>query len=248
LSCRPIVALASTSAARFRPDGVCGRFVQERSITELSELFEAEPMADDPGPRYNVAPTDPAAVVVQRPDGRRGITVFQWGLIPHWADSRAVAARHINARAETIAATPAFREAIRRRRCIVPADGFFEWTHQGSARQPHLIRRRDRLPLAFAGVWSTWRADQGAEPVRSFAIVTTRANGAIAQLHDRMPVALRPEDWRRWLDPGAEADGEVLAMLGRLDAEPYETFPVQRLVNNVRNDGPALIEPLVTLL
>lgn len=225
---------------------MCGRFVQERSLTDLSELFEAEQMADDPGPRYNVAPTDPAAVVVERPDRRRGITVFQWGLIPHWAGSPADAARHINARSETAASSPAFREALRRRRCIVPADGFFEWTHDGTARQPHLIRRRDGLPLAFAGLWSTWRPQVDAEPRRSFAILTTRANEAIAPLHDRMPVVLRPHDWARWLDPSADADGQLLALLEQADTEPYETFPVQPLVNSVRNQGPALIEPLLT--
>src|SRR5205085_2655151 len=128
-SCPPSAGAGSTSAARSAADRrMCGRFVQERSLTELSELFEAEAIADDPGPRYNVAPTDPAAVVVERPDGRRAVTVFQWGLVPHWATSPAEAARHINARSETVAASPAFRDALRRRRCIVPADGFFEWT------------------------------------------------------------------------------------------------------------------------
>jgi putative SOS response-associated peptidase YedK len=224
---------------------VCGRFVQERSLAELSELFEAEQLADDPGPRYNLAPTDPAAVVVERPDGRRGVTVFAWGLIPHWAGTPAAAARHINARSETVATSPAFRDALRRRRCIVPADGFFEWTRDGGRRQPHLIRRRDRLPLAFAGLWSTWRPRPDSEPRRTFAILTTRANDAIAPLHDRMPVELRPQDWARWLDPRADADGELLAMLEPADSEPYETFAVRALVNSVRNQGPALIEPLL---
>ncbi len=217
-------------------------------MTELAELFEAEQMAEDLGPRYNVAPTDPAAVVVERPDGRRGITVFQWGLVPHWADSPAVAARHINARSETVASSPTFRDAFRRHRCIVPADGFFEWTRDGNARQPHLIRRRDRMPLAFAGIWATWRPVVDSQPRRSFAILTTRANDAIAGLHDRMPVALAPEQWARWLDPKADADGELLAILEPPDAEPYETFPVPPLVNNVRNQGPGLIGRLPTLL
>lgn len=227
---------------------MCGRFVQERSLTELAELFDADQMADDPGPRYNVAPTDSAAVVVQRRDGPRGVTLFGWGLIPHWATSPAAAARHINARSETAAASPAFRDALRRRRCIVPADGFFEWTHDGGSRQPHFIHRRDGRPLAFAGIWSTWRPHPDAERKRTFAILTTRANDAIAPLHHRMPVALREEDWARWLDPMADADGELLAMLEPPAAGPYETFPVGRLVNSVRNDGPTLIEPLATLL
>ena len=227
---------------------MCGRFVQERSLTELSELFEAEQLADDPGPRYNVAPTDPVAVVVERQDGRRGMTLFQWGLVPHWAPNAAAAARHINARAETIATSPAFRDALRHRRCIVPADGFFEWTRNGTKRQPHLIRRGDGRPLALAGVWASWRPTAEAPTRRSFAIVTTRANDSIAPLHDRMPVELRPEDWARWLDPGTPADGAILAMLEHASEEPYETFPVAPLVNSVRNQGPALIEPLPTLL
>src|ERR1700675_3403954 len=110
---------------------MCGRFVQERSVTELAELFEAEPMAPDPGPSYNLAPTDPAAVVVQRREGPRGVTVFRWGLVPAWATNLSVGGRHINARAETLAVSPVFRDALRRRRCIVPADGFFEWTGVG---------------------------------------------------------------------------------------------------------------------
>jgi len=227
---------------------VCGRFVQERSLAELGELFEAEQVADDPGPRYNVAPTDPAAVVVERPDGRRAVTLFGWGLIPHWAGSPAAAARHINARSETVAGSPAFRDALRRRRCLVPVDGFFEWTRNGPARQPWFIRRLDRAPLALAGIWSTWRPRPDAEPRRTFAILTTRANDTIAPLHDRMPVALPREHWARWLDARADADGELLALLQPPESQPFETFAVQRLVNSVRNDGPALIEPLATLL
>jgi len=127
-------------------------------------------------------------------------------------------------------------------------DGFFEWTRHGPARQPFFIRWRDRRPLALAGIWSTWRPTVDAEPRRTFAILTTRANDAIAPLHDRMPVALSPEHWARWLDARADADDELLALLEPADAQPFEAFPVQRLVNSVRNDGPALIEPLATLL
>jgi putative SOS response-associated peptidase YedK len=226
---------------------MCGRFVQEKSLVELGELFEAESLADDPGPRYNVAPTDPAAVVVAHPDGRRGVTLFHWGLIPHWASSPSVAARHINAPVETVASSPAFRDALARKRCLVPADGFFEWTRTGSARQPHFIHRADGRPLAFAGLWSTWRSETGAEPRRTFTILTTRANDAIAPLHDRMPIALPPDAWARWLDPESAAAGELLALLETPDVEPYETFPVKPLVNNVRNQGPELIEPLTGL-
>jgi putative SOS response-associated peptidase YedK len=229
---------------------MCGRFVQEKSLTELAELFDAEPIGDDPGPRYNIAPTDPGIVVVQRPDGPRGVTAYSWGLVPHWAgaDGPAAAARHINARAETVAASRTFRDSLRRKRCLVPADGFYEWTHDGPRRQPHLIRRRDRRPLAFAGLWASWRPHPDGPTHRTFTIITTRANDAILPLHDRMPVALAEEHWERWLDPKAPADDELLALLEPPDPEPFETFPVQRLVNSVRNQGPELIEPLPTLL
>jgi putative SOS response-associated peptidase YedK len=222
---------------------VCGRFVQEKSLTEVAEIFEAELLVEDPGPRYNVAPTDPAAVVVQRPDGPRGLTIYQWGLVPGWADSAAAAARHINARSETAATSPVFREALKRRRCIVPADGFYEWTKTGSTRQPYFIHNRDATPLALAGVWSSWRPPGAEVSRRSFSILTTRANEAIAPLHDRMPVALPRDAWSRWLDPTI-AEDELLAMLQPADPEPFETYPVVRLVNNVRNQGPELLEPL----
>jgi putative SOS response-associated peptidase YedK len=223
---------------------MCGRFVQERSLAELGELFDAEPLAEEPGPRYNVAPTDPAAVVVERADGRRGVTLYHWGLVPHWADSAADAARRINARSETVATSPAFRDALHKRRCIVPADGFYEWARRGSARQPFFVRRADHRPLAFAGIWSSWRVTPDAPPRRTFAILTTSANDTIAPIHDRMPVVLAPETWERWLRPGEAPDGELLAMIGAVPGDSYETFAVPALVNSVRNDGPALIEPL----
>ena len=193
---------------------MCGRFVQERSITELAELFEAEPIALDDETlataRYNLAPTDPAAVIVERADGRRAVTAFRWGLVPHWSTSPRDGARMINARAETVASLPAYRDSFRRRRCLVPADGFYEWTHPGGPagtggpspkRQPFLIRRTDRRPLAFAGLWATWRDPTTEERRRTFSIVTRAANEAIAPLHDRMPVVVAPEDWALWLTP-----------------------------------------------
>ena len=151
-------------------------------------------MADDPGPRYNVAPTDPAAVVVERPDGIRGVTLFSWGLVPHWAGSAGRRrSPHQRPRGDGrggagIPGRPAGAIAA-----SCPADGFFEWTRDGSTRQPHFIRRRDRQPLALAGLWASWRPTADAPSRRSFTIITTRANDAIAPLHDRMPVALAPE-------------------------------------------------------
>jgi putative SOS response-associated peptidase YedK len=182
---------------------MCGRFVQERSVTELAELFEAEP-----------------------------------------------AARTINARAETVAAMPAFRDAFRRRRCLVPADGFYEWTRSESAsgrvrRTPFLIRRSDRRPLAFAGLWSSWRDPSSGESRRTFAIVTRAANDAIRPLHDRMPVVLDPGDWSTWLAP-EDADPVALhVLLDRPTDVEVDIVEVSPLVNSVRNQGPELIEPML---
>ena len=135
---------------------MCGRFSQQRPASELAEIFSAEPLVDDPGPRYNVAPTDDALVVVQREE-RRAITAYRWGLIPHWADSAKVGSRMFNARAETLTASPAFRDALRRKRCLVPVDAFYEWRREGEIRQPYTIARADGRPLVLAGLWDGWR-------------------------------------------------------------------------------------------
>ena len=170
---------------------MCGRFTQQRPTAELAELFGAEPLTDDPGGHFNLAPTDPASVVVERGD-RRAITTYAWGLIQPWAKDPRVASRQINARAETVATSGAFRDSFRRRRCIVPVDGFYEWRRDGSARRPFLIRRDDGAPMALAGLWSGWR-DPAIDAVRrTFTILTTTPNALIAPLHDRMPVILEP--------------------------------------------------------
>jgi len=222
---------------------MCGRFAQQRPASELAEIFAAEPLVDDAEARYNLAPTDPALVVVERPD-RRGLTAYRWGLVPHWEKTPAGGARRINARAETVAATPAFRDSFARKRCIVPADAFYEWDRSGSVRQPYAVRRSDGQPLALAGLWASWRASDESEPLRTFTIVTTRANEAIAHVHDRMPVVLRPDAWDRWLDPLLADPSELLGLLVPADPEGLDVYAVDRLVNSVRNDGPALLEPL----
>jgi putative SOS response-associated peptidase YedK len=222
---------------------MCGRFTQQRPTSELAEIFDAENLADDPGGHFNVAPTDEAAVVVQRED-RRAITTYRWGLVPHWsADARGAAGR-INARAETVAVTPAFRESFLRRRCIVPVDSFYEWRNENGVRQPYRIVRRDGLPLALAGLWAGWKDPSNGQVRRTFTIVTTGANTAIADLHDRMPVALPADRWPRWLDTHASDPGELHAMLIPDEDEALDIYPVVRLVNDVRKDGPELIEPL----
>jgi len=230
---------------------MCGRFSQQRPASELAEIFAAEPLADELGPRYNVAPTDEAYVVVQRAE-RRAVVAYRWGLIPHWADSPKVASRMFNARAETLTRSPAFSDALRRKRCLVPVDGFYEWQRLDGRRQPFTIGRADRRPLALAGLWSGWRdrsggavdGDGGTAVVRTFTIVTTRPNDQLASLHDRMPVVVPERAWDLWLDPDIGDLAELRGLFEPTDEIQLRIDPVRDLVNNVRNDGPELVEPM----
>jgi putative SOS response-associated peptidase YedK len=222
---------------------VCGRFTQERPASELAEIFGAEPLVDDPGGHYNVAPTDEASVIVQRED-RRAVTAYHWGLIPHWASEAKVGSRMFNARAETLTTSPAFRDPFRRKRCLVPVDSFYEWKREGTIRQPYRVVQRDGRPLALAGLWSGWR-DPATETVRrTFTIITTTPNAALADLHDRMPVVIGEEAWDRWLAPNPADLGELLGLLAPAEDVDLRVYAVERLVNDVRRDGPELIAPL----
>lgn len=222
---------------------MCGRFSQQRPASELTEIFAAEPLVDDLGPRYNVAPTDEALVVVQRED-RRGLTAYRWGLIPHWAKDARSGSKMFNARAETLTTSPAFRDAFKRKRCLVPVDGFYEWKREGTIRQPYRIARTDGRPLALAGLWAGWK-DPATDTVRrTFTIVTSSPNDALAALHDRMPVIIPEDAWDQWLEPEPADPGELLGLLLPSDAINLDIHPVSRLVNDVRNDGPELIEPI----
>ena len=225
---------------------MCGRFTQERPASELAEIFGAEPLVDDPGGHYNVAPTDEALVVVQRED-RRAITAYRWGLIPHWATAAKVGSRMFNARAETLTVSPAFSRAFQRRRCLVPVDSFYEWKREGTVRQPYRVTRTDGRPLVLAGLWAGWH-DAVTETVRrTFTIITTTPNRALADLHDRMPVVVPDDGWARWLDPRQADPGELIGLLGPTDEVLLNIYAVNRYVNDVRQDGPELIEPLAAV-
>jgi putative SOS response-associated peptidase YedK len=222
---------------------MCGRFAQQRPASELAEIFAAEPLVEEPGPRFNVAPTDEALVVVQR-DERRAITAYRWGLIPHWAESAKVGSRMFNARAETLTASPAFRDSLRRKRCVVPVQAFYEWRREGTVRQPYTIARADGRPLALAGLWDGWR-DPATETVRrTFTIVTTTPNETMEPIHNRMPAILADDEWTTWLDPRLTDPGELLAILDDRREPELVIRPVSRLVNDVRNDGPELVVPI----
>jgi len=220
---------------------MCGRFTQQRPTSEIARIFEAEDLADDPGGHFNVAPTTDASVVVQREE-RRAVRRYRWGLIPPWSDDPRIASRTFNARAETLATSPLFRDAFRKRRCLVPVDGFYEWRRTGSKRQPLLIRDPEGLPLALAGLWTGRQDPESGEWLRTFTIVTSRPNAFMAGIHDRMPVVVPSASWDRWLDPEARDTGELRAMLEPDDELALDAYAVSTLVNNVRNDGEALVE------
>ena len=225
---------------------MCGRFSQERSTSELAEIFGAEDRVDAPGGRFNVAPTDEAAVVVQR-DDHRAITAYRWGLIPHWSETSATGNRMFNARSETIDRNPAFRYAFGKRRCLVPVDAFYEWQRDGNVRNPFAVVRPDGAPLALAGLWAGWKDPETGEVVRSFTILTTGPNEAMRPIHNRMPVVLPESAWDRWLDPTRTKPSELAELSGLLVPAPekaLEIYRVSRRVNNVRNDGPDLVVPL----
>lgn len=225
---------------------MCGRFTQERATSELAEIFGAEDRVGAPGGRFNIAPTDPAAVVVQRED-HRAITDYRWGLIPHWSETAKTGNRMFNARAETIDRNPAFRYAFGKRRCLVPVDRFYEWQRSDGVRTPYAVAGADGRPIALAGLWAGWKDPDTGEVVRSFTIVTTSPNDLMRPIHDRMPVVIPESAWDRWLDPTLTAPRDLAELHGLLvpaDDDALDAYRVSPRVNSVRNDGPDLIVPL----
>jgi putative SOS response-associated peptidase YedK len=221
---------------------MCGRYTLATPDEVIAELFDL-PEPPCLAPRWNIAPTQPVAVVRTGDTGERELASLHWGLIPSWAKERSIGARMINARAETVADKPAFRSALRARRCLIVADGFFEWQKAGPRKQPHYVRMRDWRPFAFAGLWERWAPGQ-EQPVESCVIVTTTPNEVLAPIHDRMPVILAAADFARWLDPETRDAAAALTLLRPYPAEELEAYPVGLRVNNPANDDPACIVPL----
>lgn len=223
---------------------MCGRFAQPRSSDELARIFRARRVTELEGDRFNVAPTDEVVAVVEH-HGERQLDTFRWGLVPYYAESRREAARLINARAETVESSGAFRTAFRKRRCIIPADSFYEWRRPAppSRPQPFAIRRADGQPMAFAGLWAVWRDQATAARLFTCSILTTTANGLLAPLHSRMPVILDEGDWDAWLDEDARPEG-LREMLHPAPEPILELYPVGLAVNSVRNNGPELLDPV----
>lgn len=236
---------------------MCGRMTMRTNPSEIARIFDAElgdpAELDELGPRYNVAPTQPITVVLQRGDEGRFVELHRWGLVPAWAKSPAAGARMINARAESIASSSAFRPSFLRRRCLIPADGFYEWRRDGTAKKPFLIHTGDDQPLAFAGIWAPWRDPSTGEWLLSAAVVTTSANRTVGELHDRMPAILTDDEWPLWLDPMIADPGLLRDLLHPADDTLLRLDAASPLVNNATNEGPELLttpaetEPALTL-
>jgi putative SOS response-associated peptidase YedK len=217
---------------------MCGRFLLNSPLVELQRAFRF-PERPNLGPRYNVAPTQTIPIIRRRQDGEvRELALMRWGLVPFWAKDLSIGSKMINARAEGIESKSAFRAAFTARRCLVPADGFYEWQKVEGGKQPMLIRLRSSELFAFAGLWETWRGPEG--PVETCTIVTTEPNAVTASIHNRMPVILSPTDYDRWLDPSQPGAQELLRPC---PDDWLEAYPVSTRVNTPRNDAADLIEP-----
>ena len=222
---------------------MCGRYRLSRRKQFIADHFDATG-EDDWEPRYNIAPTQPVPIVRQHPkESRRELSLVRWGLIPSWSKDASSAARMINARSETAATLPAFRDAMKSRRCIVPADGFYEGERTGKTKQPFCFEVRDGDLFGFAGLWGRWK-DPGGTWVKSCAILTTTPNAVTAAVHDRMPVILNPDSYALWLDPGFNRVAAVAEMLRPFDADAMRAYPVSSRVSNVANDDVECCTPV----
>jgi putative SOS response-associated peptidase YedK len=220
---------------------VCGRYASSANPDDLAAYFTVEePPEEVLPPSYNVAPTDPVYVVVERHD-KRQLKVVRWGLVPSWAKDPKVGARFINARRETVQDKPAFRAAYQRRRCLVPADGYYEWQSTGGEKQPYFLVAQDRAPLAMAGLYEVWRSPEDSW-LWTCTIITTEAADELGHIHDRTPLLVQKDAWGRWLDPAVEDPGQDLLVPGTPGV--LDAWPVGKAVGNVRNNAPELVQPL----
>lgn len=220
---------------------MCGRFalVTEKKILEM--LYQLE-IREDLRPRYNIAPSQDILALRRSPeDGNRELVSLKWGLVPFWAKDASIGNRMINARSETAAEKPSFRNAFKKRRLLIPASGFFEWKKEGGARQPYYVYAKNNRPFSLAGLWERW--DKGEQPIESCTILTTEPNNLLVSLHDRMPVIIMPGDFEKWLDP-LTASSELHQLLKPYPPGEMVLHPVSRQVNKSAHDSPELIEPL----
>lgn len=221
---------------------MCGRYQIVTDAQALCDAFALEAELDAAAlSRYNVAPASEQLVVLEE-SGHRVARRHNWGLVPHWAKDRSIGYKTINARGESVAARPAFRAALRQRRCLVPATGFYEWKVLADGKQPYLIGLKSGALFAFAGLWETWAGAEGE--LRSFAIITTAPNALLARIHERMPVIIPRAQYARWLDPALQDPAQIQPMIACYPAEELQAVPIGRSINNARNEGPELIAPV----
>jgi len=223
---------------------MCGRFVQFSSIRTLEDYFNIRTAPDEVVASYNIAPTQKIPVIVKKEDYH--LQKMHWGLVPSWAKNLSGASRLINARAETVATKPSFRAAFKKRRCLIPTDGFYEWKGEKGGKQPWFISLPSGQPFAFAGLWEVWK-DKEALPdqpdYRSCTIITTEASKSVQDIHHRMPVILQPEAYDRWLDPEYQDVQQLESILQTKLIREFKSHPVSKLVNRVQNNSPTNIEP-----
>jgi putative SOS response-associated peptidase YedK len=219
---------------------MCGRYTLKTPAGRLAEELGFDGSVSELPANYNVAPTQQVAAVLAEGGGRR-LEMLRLGLIPPWADDPGIGSRMINARSETAPEKPSFRRAFRGRRCLIPADGFYEWKRMNGGKQPYYIRMEGGGPFAFAGLWESWDKG-GSGEIRSCTILTTEANPLVAEIHDRMPVIVAPDAYDVWLDPEAEKD-ELYGLLAPYPEDEMEAYPVSRYVNSPSNNDPRCIEP-----
>ena len=219
---------------------MCGRFALAAPKAELITLFGLDACVDFPV-RYNIPPGTEIPVIRQSPEGKRVLHLLRWGLVPHWAKEPSIGAKLNNARAESVAEKPSFRDAFKRRRCLIPADGFYEWKAESKTKQPYYITLKSGRPMAMAGLWESWKAPDGSI-LRTVCVVTTTANALMATIHERMPVIIAAEHWQDWLEGPAEPVEKLVKSYP--DAE-MQTWPVDRRVSRAAEVDAGLIAPLV---
>jgi putative SOS response-associated peptidase YedK len=223
---------------------MCGRYRLSRRKQLVEEYFDTASDEPEWSPRYNIAPTQPVPVIRQNPkEPRRELSLMRWGLLPSWAKDPSIAAQMINARSETAATKPAFRDPLTSRRCLVPADGFYEWWRSGKAKQPYCFEVNDGELFAFAGLWDRWK-DPSGQWVKSCSILTTTPNAVTSAIHDRMPVILDRADYDLWLDPGMRNVEAISEMLKPYDTRMMRCYPVSSRVNHVANDDAECSVPI----
>ncbi|BAT54967.1 hypothetical protein NOS3756_39420 [Nostoc sp. NIES-3756] len=222
---------------------MCGRFTLTQSPEALAEVFHVQQLLDLEA-QYNIAPTQTVVTVLHNADSnKREFQKLRWGLIPSWAKDQSISTKLINARAETIAEKPSFRSAFKQRRCLIVADGFYEWQRKQGKKQPFYFRLKDEQPFGFAGLWEKWTNPEGEE-IHSCTIVTTTANELLEPIHDRMPVILAPQDYDLWLDPQEQKPQALQHLLSPYPASEMTSYPVSTVVNSARHNSAECIIPL----